>query len=139
MPTPFTYPITFLPSSDLAKTRQFYENHLKLPVALDQGACIIFRVGKYGYLAFCSQSEDWVGINNPEEVCLTLIVDTQSEVDEWHQYLVDAGITVKRPPQYTAKYKIYNGFYLDPMGYTIEIQAFDEDAKPAGAEFFRRD
>jgi len=134
MPTPFTYPITFLPTVDLDKTRQFYEHLLKLPVALDQGACVIFRVGKFGYLAFCSQAEHSADIKNPGEVCLTLIVDTQTEVDEWHQYLVDAGIKVKRPPQYTAAYKIYNGFYIDPMGYTIEIQAFDEDAQPTGAE-----
>ena len=138
MPTPFSYPITFLPTADLAKTRHFYETLLKLPVALDQGACVIFRVGKYGYLAFCSQSEDGNRLSNPEEVCLTLVVDTQSEVDDWHQYLVDAGITVKRPPQYTAAYKIYNGFYLDPLGYTIEIQAFDEDAQPAGAESLKK-
>ena len=59
---------------------------------------------------------------------------TQAEVDEWHQYLVDAAVKVKRPPQYTTAFKIYNGFYLDPIGYTIEIQAFDPDAQPNGAE-----
>ncbi|MFX0096115.1 MAG: VOC family protein [Candidatus Hodarchaeota archaeon] len=128
----FLYPITFLPSADLDQTRFFYEQILNLPLALDQGACLLFRIGKYGYWGFCKQSEE--GILNPEKVCLTLIVNTHAEVDEWHSYLVGKKVRVKRPPQYTAAYKIYNGFYLDPMGYTIEIQAFDKDAQPDGAE-----
>ncbi|MFX1536926.1 MAG: VOC family protein [Promethearchaeota archaeon] len=135
MPATFLYPIIFLPTADLSQTRHFYENILKLPLALDQGACLIFRVGKYGYWGFCKQSEE--GILNPEKVCLTLVVETRTEVDEWHNYLAKENVNVKRPPQYTAAYKIYNGFYLDPLGYTIEIQAFDTDGEPAGAELFK--
>jgi len=130
----FIYPITFLPTANLEKTRQFYENVLQLPIALDQNTCLIFKVGDYGYWGFCTKS---VTVINPEEVCLTLFVGTREEVDEWHDHLINQNVEVKRPPQYSPTFKIYNGFYYDPSGYTIEIQAFDTNARPAGAEIFK--
>jgi len=129
----FLYPITFLPTVNLEQTRQFYEKTLQLSLALDQDACLIFKVGNYGYWGFCSKLTN---IKYPEEICLTLVVGTREEVDDWHDHLIKENVNVKRPPQYSPIYKIYNGFYLDPSGYTIEIQAFDKNAKPAGAEIF---
>ena len=134
MPAQFSYPITFLPSDNLEKTRDFYENIMRLPVASDQGACILFRVGKHGYLAFCAGLSE--NIKNPGSVVLNFIVKSQQEVDEWDQYLVAKGVQVKRPPEYRTAFKIYNGLYIDPMGYTIEIQSFDEEARPIGADYF---
>ena len=136
MPVPINYPITFLPTTNLEQTRIFYEKTLNLSIALDQDTSIIFSVGKYGYLGFCAQSKD--GLSDPEKVVLTLVVDNKREVDEWHEYLVLSKVRVKRAPQYSADYMIYNGFYFDPMGYTIEIQAFDTNSQPIGAEFFSK-
>lgn len=134
MPSIFSYPITFLPTTDLEKTKEFYGQVLNMPIALDQGQCVIFRVGEYGYWGFCEKED--TGILNPDAICLTLVVETPEEVDDWHEYLMESNIQVKRNPQYTPQYKIYNGFYLDPMGYTIEIQAFDDESRPVGAEQF---
>lgn len=136
MPVPINYPITFLPTSNLEQTRIFYEKILNLSIALDQDTCIIFSVGKYGYLGFCAQSKE--GLSDPDKVVLTLVVDNQREVDEWHEYFVQSEVRVKRAPQYSAAYKIYNGFYFDPVGYTIEMQTFDTNAKPKGAEFYSK-
>ncbi len=77
-------------------------------------------------------------IKNPEEICLTLVVGTHEEVDNWLDHLIKENVNIKRPPQYSPAFKIYNGFYLDPSGYTIEIQAFDKNARPAGAEFLKK-
>jgi predicted enzyme related to lactoylglutathione lyase len=128
------YPIVFLPTSDMRLTREFYEKTLELPVALDQKACTIFSIGKYGYWGFCNKPQEM--IVNPEKVCLTLVVEDHEQVDEWHRYLVARNVKAKRRPMYTPDYKIYNAFYADPMGYTIEIQAFDADARPAGQQQF---
>ncbi len=133
MPTNFSYPITFLPSRDLLETRQFYEKILKLPVALEQGKCIIFKIGTknhFSYWGFCSHYNEF--ITPAKRVCLTLVVEQKHEVDEWHQELLSNQVKCIKEPSQTQQFKIYNSFYEDPMGYTIEIQSFDEDGKPIG-------
>lgn len=128
----FLYPIVFLPTSDMKLTREFYEKTLELPVALEQKTCTIFRIGKYGYWGFCNKPREMT--MNPQNACLTLVVENREQVDEWHRYLVARNMKAKRRPMYTPDYKIYNAFYADPMGYTVEIQAFDAYARPAGQE-----
>ena len=129
------YPIVFLKTTNLEKTNEFYNKILKLPQALNQGGCIIYQVGKYGYWGFCETKEENM-IQDTDKICLTLVVENKEEVDEWYNYLVKNDINIIRTPEYTKKYKIYNGFYSDPMGYTLEIQSFDEDGKPVGHDEF---
>jgi hypothetical protein len=117
----------------MTDTRNFYEKIFRFPIALDQGGCIIFQLGKYGYWGFCETDKEIV---NPEQVCLTVVVETPEEVDEWDNYLRENNIIHTREPQETAQYKIYNAFYEDPTGYTLEIQAFAEDGRPKGHEDF---
>ena len=130
-----TYPITFLRTNNISKTRAFYENILDFPVALEQSGCIIFRIGQYGYWGFCQSDKK---IANPEQVCLTVVVEKREDVDDWHNHLLSKNVEVNRPPQETSQYKLYNGFYFDPNGYTIEIQAFDQDGKPEGHDDFSK-
>ena len=49
--------ITFLPTRDLAQTARFYEEVLKLELALDQTRCRIYRVTQDGFLGFCLKDE----------------------------------------------------------------------------------
>ena len=63
---------------------------------------------------------------------------TREEVDVWHKHLQEKNVKMNREPQYTAQYKIYNGFYSDPSGYTIEIQAFDKESQPIGHDSFSK-
>ena len=127
------YPITFLKTKNLQTTRIFYEKIMNFPVALEQGGCIIFRIGNYGYWGFCETDEE---IIRPEKVCLTVVVEEREDVEEWHKYLIENNVKLKRVPQTSSQYKIYNGFYFDPNGYVIEIQAFDQDGKPVGHDAF---
>lgn len=133
MVSKFQYPITFLPCKDLEENRQFYEKILGLPVALEQGPCILYKIGTenhFSYWGFCSHYDEY--IQNGKKICLTLVVDTIENVDDWHLELKRKGVKCIKEPAHTPKFKLYNGFYEDPMGYTIEIQAFYEDGKPLG-------
>lgn len=56
---------------------------------------------------------------------LTLVT---SEVDAWHQYLRDQGVSFEGPPALNPKYDIYHCFLRDPNGYLIEIQRFNDPA-----------
>ncbi len=127
MPKKFSYPITFLPCRSLEEIRPFYEEKLQLQVALEQKRCILFKIGG-SYWGFCDHYTEQ--IENPERICLTLVVDTKEEVNEWDSRLDSLHVPCKKPPAYNSTFKIYNAFYYDPTGYIIEIQAFDEDAHP---------
>lgn len=128
------YPMVFLRTNDMKKTRNFYEEILNFPIALEQSGCIVFKVGKYGYWGFCENTQ--VPVENPEQVCLTMVVKSVEEVDSWHKHIVNSGANATRAPQKTEKYKIYNSFYSDPTGYTIEIQYFYEEGEPIGHKEF---
>ena len=127
MPKEFSYPITFLPCKSLDRIRPFYEKVLGLKVALEQKRCILFKI-KGSYWGFCDHYKEQ--IENPERVCLTLVVDTRGQVDSWHTRLMKKMVPCKKTPAYNPEFKIYNAFYFDPTGYVIEIQTFDEDSKP---------
>ena len=115
------------------ETREFYEELLQFPVALEQNRCIIYNVGEYGYWGFCESENE---PENPEQVVLTLVVDTEEDVTDWYNYLQMKGVKVKHPPKETPEYKIFNAFYIDPNGYLLEIQVFFEEGKPAGHNKF---
>ena len=119
-PSEITQQITFLHAQNLAETRQFYLDIIGLPLARDQGSCLIFKVTQDAYLGFCEHIEP---ISYGRKVILTLVSE---DVDGWyaavkqnHQDLID-------PPKHNQKYQIYHFFITDPNGYWIEIQRFDQ-------------
>lgn len=117
---PIEAQITFLGTTDLAATARFYEDVMGFRLAVDQGDCRIYQVGRDGYLGFCRR-----GSVAPEAgwVIFTLVTP---EVDAWHAYLAARGVTFEKPPQLNAKYGIYHCFLRDPNGYLIEIQRFTD-------------
>lgn len=117
---PFDHLITFLPVLDLETTVHFYQNILDLPLVRDQEDCKIFRISSTGFIGFCSR---WEIPTPSKSIILTLVTN---DVDEWYTRLINNGATVEKPPTYNPKYKIYHAFFLDPNGYRIEIQRFDE-------------
>jgi catechol 2,3-dioxygenase-like lactoylglutathione lyase family enzyme len=115
---PISQQITFLYTHDLAQTARFYEEVLELPLALDQGACRIYRVSSDGYLGFCQS------VNAPELPTGIIITLVSPDVDNWHCYLHDRDVEFEKPPEVNPKYDIYHCFLRDPNGYLIEIQQF---------------
>ncbi len=132
LPEGFLYPIVFLPCRDLEVVRSFYNGILGLELVLDQGSCLIFQVGACGFgghWGFCSGGKS--ELIHPKNVCLTLVVASRGEVDEWYERLTKLNVTCTKPPSYTAQFHIYNAFFRDPMNYTIVIQVFDVDYAPS--------
>jgi len=111
--------ITFLHAEDLESVKHFYCDLLGLPLARDQGTCLIFQVTETAYLGFCEHIE---AIPSGRKVILTLVSD---EVDEWYQALEDRGIQNITPPKNNPDYQIYHFFLQDPNGYWVEIQKFE--------------
>lgn len=127
----FEYSIVFLPCNNLEMIRTFYNGILGLPIALDQSKCLIFSTGvskSNGYWGFCSGLKP--ELHDPENVCLTLVVSTRKEVNQWYKKLSKFNITCKKIPSYRPEFHIYNAFFQDPMNYTLEIQAFDDGYAP---------
>ena len=132
----FQYPITFLPCKNLDEINIFYTKILGLEIALEQGECVIFKIGHSphtGYWGFCAHHSEF--ITPAKRVCLTLVVNTKMDVDRWHKNLTQNNILCTKIPMDTPLFKIYNAFYQDPMGYTIEIQAFYNDSKPKFTQY----
>ncbi len=122
MPDPdqFKQQITFLHAADLPSTQRFYSDYLHLPLVRDQGNCLIFSVNRGAYLGFCEHIEP---IQPGRKVILTLVSD---DVDGWFEKLKDRGIKIVSPPKFNPKYQIYHFFLVDPDGYWVEIQRFEE-------------
>lgn len=117
--------VTFLYTADLAKTANFYETVLELPLALDQGACRIYQVGGGAFLGFCRHLSSG---EKTEGVILTLVSE---DVDGWHEFLLAKGVAFEKPPSFNEKFNIYHIFFRDPNGYLLEIQRFLDPAWPS--------
>jgi catechol 2,3-dioxygenase-like lactoylglutathione lyase family enzyme len=87
------------------------------PLALDQGACRIFRVRQGAYLGFCHTD----GPTGSAEVMLTL---ETADVDAACAELEPRGAEITLRPRLNERFRIYQMFIRDPNGYTIEIQRF---------------
>ncbi len=127
----FKYPMNFLPCDDLESIRAFYHDILGLKIALEQGPCLIFKVGEsphISYWGFCSHYTEKIG--NPSKVCLTLVVNSEKEVNEWYDFLTAKNVQCTKKPAQNMRFKIYHAFFLDPVGYSVEIQYFYPDGEP---------
>lgn len=110
--------ITFLYTRNLEETARFYEQIVGLPLALDQGNCRIYQVTDEAFIGFCERAET---STEPQGIILTLVT---ADVDPWHQYLDNQGVTFEKRPTLNPTYNIYHCFLRDPNGYLIEIQKF---------------
>jgi catechol 2,3-dioxygenase-like lactoylglutathione lyase family enzyme len=117
--------VTFLYCEDLAATDAFYAVLLGLDLVLDQGPCRIYRVSGSAFLGFCRKTAN-LAPQRADGVILTLVVDEQTQVDQWYDYLMSAGASemVEKPPALNPHFNIYHLFLRDSDGYLIEIQAF---------------
>lgn len=113
--------ITFLPSSDLERSRAFYEDVLGLDLVVDQGTCHIFRAAPAAFVATCERGE----VSPANGVIATFVVD---DVDGWCARIVATlGVdAIERGPEHSEQYGIYHAFLHDPDGHLLEIQRFDD-------------
>jgi len=117
---PIAQQITFLDTTDLARTADFYERILGLRLARDQGRCRIYHVSGNAYVGFCERAGALAPL---EGLTFTLIAD---DVDAWCRHLRAHGVDIVKEPADNPPHRIYNAFIRDPNGYLIEIQRFWE-------------
>jgi catechol 2,3-dioxygenase-like lactoylglutathione lyase family enzyme len=113
--------ITFLPSSDLARSREFYEGTLGFDLVVDQGSCHIFRTAPAGFVGTCLRDR----VTASDGVIFTVVVD---DVDGWCARIAAGGgpDAIERGPEHSEHYGIYHAFLRDPDGNLIEVQRFDD-------------
>lgn len=117
--------IAFRPVHDLDASRDFYVRDLGLPLARDQGACLIVRIARGGYLGLCQAGYDGRDAPLPVDPRLitTLIVD---DVDAAYGRLMRRAAEVEGPPAHVPRFGVTRFFARDPDGYRIEVQRFDD-------------
>ncbi len=119
---PIDAQITFVYTSDLARSAQFYEEIMGFELAVDQGSCRVYRVvGREAYFGICQRDEAPV---DPTGLIFTLVTE---DVDLWHERITSRGWQCEHLPRRNATYAIYHFFVRDPSGWLIEIQRFDRD------------
>jgi catechol 2,3-dioxygenase-like lactoylglutathione lyase family enzyme len=126
---PFEQFVTFLYTSDLAATGQYYEQLLGLPLVLDQGTCRIYRVSPGGFLGFCTRLST-TGSEAAPPAAQVVITLATSDVDGWYTRLKTRGVHFEKPPTHHQAFNIYHAFLRDPNGYLLEIQQFLDPAWP---------
>jgi len=112
--------ITFLPTLNLAQTRDFYIGVLGLKLVVDQKSCLIFQIQDGVQFGFC-QSED--ALKDPTRIVLCLLTN---DVEAWHENLFAQGIPCEGEPVSNPTYDITHFYVRDPNGYRIEIQRFND-------------
>lgn len=111
--------ISFLPSTDLRRSADFYERVLGLGLVLDQGGCRIYRVTDTAYLGVCERGP----FDDVQPVITTLVAD---DVEGWHKAIVDAGWGEVTEPEHSDAYQLVHIWVTDPDGNRLEIQRFDD-------------
>jgi predicted enzyme related to lactoylglutathione lyase len=111
--------ITWVYTRDLDGTARFYGETLGLELALDQGGCRIFRTSATSFLGVCPVRP---GRHvEPKGVVITMVT---RDVEAWHAWLKQRGVTILEPPAHHPDYQIHSMFAADPNGYRLEFQEF---------------
>ena len=111
--------------TDLTSETRFWSKIIRLPIALDQGTCKIFRLAGDSFLGLCSCREG--SVKGPQSNIITLVSD---EVDAWAEYLIECGLVLDKPPVYNQRFNIYHLFISSPTGLRVEIQSFMDPRWP---------
>ena len=132
----FGQQVTFLNTSSLEDTADFYGTKLSLPLVFEQpGFVLFYQVSRDSYLGICLRAERAAA--DTTGAIPTLVVGTTQEVDAWQVRLEAAGVEIEKRagPGISSDGKsipaIYNLFIRDPANYLVEIQVFLDPAWPA--------
>ena len=112
--------ITFLYYVDLPRAMAFYENLIGLKLVIDQGWSKIYEVTSSGYIGLVDQARGSHRAHpvKPMQICMRV-----ADVNAWHRYLLDEGITITKGPRDVPDLQIRAFVFNDPEGYQIEIQS----------------
>jgi hypothetical protein len=106
--------IVFFKTKNIAELSSFYTEKIGMTIWLRQEDCIILKHGNM-LLGFCTRDDiEVTGM-------ITFFYDSQMEVDEMYERLIDIATT---RPKINEKYNIYQFFAQDPEGRALEFQYF---------------
>jgi catechol 2,3-dioxygenase-like lactoylglutathione lyase family enzyme len=132
---PFAQQVTFLNTSSLKATAEFYGGTLGLPLVYETpGFVLFYQIAPGSFLGICLRADRTSG--DSDGAIPTLVVGTTKEVDAWQVRLEAAGVELEKRagPGISSDGKnipgIYNLFIRDPAGYLVEIQVFVDPAWP---------
>ena len=113
----------FLYYKDVDAAAKFYTETLGMEQIADYTMAKILRVADDSYIILVDASKGMHTAEEPKTVAIALLTD---QLDEWYEYLVDAGIEMKyefKPKEGSA----HDGFVMeDPEGYLLEFERFNE-------------
>lgn len=124
---PITDSIVFTYTDDLTASSRFFAGTLELELVVDQGACHIFRLSPTSYIGVCAIP------GRPRTTAGVTITIVTPDVDAWHRFLTAKGLVYDTPPRNSARFNVYSSLFIDPNGYRIEIQNFNDPDWRKGA------
>jgi predicted enzyme related to lactoylglutathione lyase len=122
MRPPISQSIVFTYTDDLERGSHFFREVMELDFVVDQGACHIFRLTPESYLGVCQLA------NRPQGKAGLTITIVSDDVEAWHAFLEQKGVTYIQPPKASPEFGVFSSLFLSPDGYRIEIQRFDDPA-----------
>lgn len=133
---PFCQQVTFLNTSSLDASAEFYGRKIGLPLVYEvPGFVLVYRICADSFVGVCLRSAREPG--DTKGVILAFVQPTTHEVDQWQKNLEAAGVKIEKPagPGVSSDGKhvptVYNLFVRDPAGYLVEVQAFVDTAWPS--------
>jgi catechol 2,3-dioxygenase-like lactoylglutathione lyase family enzyme len=122
--TGFAQALTFFCAKDLAASARFYGQTLGLPVAIDTGTAILWRVTETAFFGVTSGPgrEPKAGA-----AIIELVTRTADEVHDWHRRIAGDGWETDGAPRQIAG-GVTCFFATDPDGYLVEILHFADPA-----------
>jgi catechol 2,3-dioxygenase-like lactoylglutathione lyase family enzyme len=127
MTPPVSSFIAFIRVPSVQRALDFYQEALGLSIVLEQAGCVILRAASGACIGFCeSPDTDPIG----SRLVLTLVVDTDEEVDAWSRHCQSQGIRTDGPPRLNDRFGIHHFFAEDPFGHQVEVQAFHDPRWP---------
>ncbi|MCH2667029.1 MAG: VOC family protein [Deinococcales bacterium] len=112
--------IGFYGSTNLEKTREFYEGLLRLTLARNQKRCLIYKVTDKAFIGFCLREGPFV--NN----ACSIITFVTKDVDTVYRRMCKHEIQCEGKPVLNEFFGIYHFFTADPDGNRVEVQQFLE-------------
>ncbi len=111
--------IHFYKTYDLESVKKFYGDVLNLKLYKDQGKCLIYELGGYGKIGFCTHHPE----HHANSTCITFVYERKSDVEKMYNHLKSRAHEVTKPTLNDA-FKIYHFFAKDDDGHMLEFQVF---------------
>lgn len=118
--TDFVQALTFFCTKNLAASARFYGGTLGLPVALDTGTAILWRVTDTAFFGVTSGPGR---APKPGAAIIELVTRSAAEVHDWHRRITGDGWATDGAPRRIAG-DVTCFFATDPDGYLVEILHF---------------